>query len=532
MWVKYLDYNPVKVPTKDCKDVDDLIKVCRKTLSPLLDSVSNAQLLLSTVEHTQALYSDSLLTDILRIHHNSFQNPVTIEETTTTASSFLGPTQSLQGPLWGVEEVPSERVDRFTKDILYLLRIPMLDYVQMEQQGVPLNPKSKSNLCMLLHNLEKVPVDALHQRFSAYQLWSLIATSGMGKTHAAFSYLSQHFGIYLSCAEPSLTNFGSEDMADLLKRLVIDGRISKNLNRNISHVDRFVRCILLARLIAFNQLKDKHLKARTMFSPLDWLLVQLFPPLLCINHYLDLPLKTGDYFMQMAAALQSLSDKDLTIRLEQELLQSKLSYLPVFLDEAQKLCYWKEDAFGLAKERPLYSAVCKALVSNRRTSVCAIGTSLAVRDTTTLNLSDSFKHLPSATLNYEVLRFQYSTAEAILGYLRSFIDVPEDLLFVCQWLVGRPRIAASFVECIYVYGFTETTCRLFVENRTRPQASDYSFYDKFEYLARLERPIKNYSRTLCDMKHAVESYLYQGEHFACTNAQVFELGFGILTETM
>jgi hypothetical protein len=54
--------------------------------------------------------------------------------------------------------------------MLSFSRIPLLDYAQMEQQRVPLNPKSKNNLCRLLHNSEKVPVDSLQQRFSAYVL--------------------------------------------------------------------------------------------------------------------------------------------------------------------------------------------------------------------------------------------------------------------------------------------------------------------------------------------------------------------------
>ena len=48
LWVKFKSNNAVKVSIDDCQDVDDFLNVCKKELSPLLDSYACAQLFLCT----------------------------------------------------------------------------------------------------------------------------------------------------------------------------------------------------------------------------------------------------------------------------------------------------------------------------------------------------------------------------------------------------------------------------------------------------------------------------------------------------
>ena len=48
LWVKFQEFKAVKVSVEGCEDVNDVIKACKKELSPLLDSFASAQLFLST----------------------------------------------------------------------------------------------------------------------------------------------------------------------------------------------------------------------------------------------------------------------------------------------------------------------------------------------------------------------------------------------------------------------------------------------------------------------------------------------------
>jgi hypothetical protein len=72
LWVKFETNNAVKVSTKGCHDVDDFLKVCKKELSPLFDSVATAQLSLSLTDGGDILRPSFLLT---QIPQNTDENP-------------------------------------------------------------------------------------------------------------------------------------------------------------------------------------------------------------------------------------------------------------------------------------------------------------------------------------------------------------------------------------------------------------------------------------------------------------------------
>src|SRR6185312_6021167 len=116
--------------------------------------------------------------------------------------------------------------------------------------------------------------------------------------------------------------------------------------------------------------------------------------------------------------------------------------------------------------------------------------------------------------------------------LQKFIDIPAETSFVCGWLVGRPRIAASFLEDIHINKMSEDKCRDFIRNRTT-QGTRFSFFHKMEQLANGERSSRDrrwIGQLMASLRVAVEVFLYSGATYTCTQAEMFELGFGILTE--
>ncbi|KAK6094105.1 hypothetical protein MT418_005920 [Batrachochytrium dendrobatidis] len=58
LWVKFKPNNATRVSTEDCEIVDDLLKACKKELSPHFDSYAPAQLCLSTTDGGTPLQPD------------------------------------------------------------------------------------------------------------------------------------------------------------------------------------------------------------------------------------------------------------------------------------------------------------------------------------------------------------------------------------------------------------------------------------------------------------------------------------------
>ena len=75
LWVILKPNNATKVSAKDCQDVDDFLKACKKQLPHLLGSYDSAQLSLSTSDGGPFLESDDSISQILQ---NSAKNPLII----------------------------------------------------------------------------------------------------------------------------------------------------------------------------------------------------------------------------------------------------------------------------------------------------------------------------------------------------------------------------------------------------------------------------------------------------------------------
>jgi hypothetical protein len=438
-----------------------------------------------------------------------------------------------------------EKEDVLGKVNLLLKHLPqsldLLQYGNFKSKIVPMNPyynlKNGHNMCLLLSDLHPTPEHSrtfLHKiwaNFRDFRLWSLLGTSGMGKTHKAFEFLSVHEGIYLSSAVPSAANFGSLDMTYFLERLEQD-KISNDPAQhaeNVKYVTRFMQCILLARLLVRGELFIRH-----DFNPHNWLIFQLFPFIPNPEN----PDQTIDIFKSITILLRSLPEFVLTELIEENLPSSTI---PIFLDEAQVLCHKYQDCFTFNQTRPLYSAVCRALALNQKTSICTIGTGLALSTITKLNESDTFKTIlinerPIVGQDRNaILSFRYETATQVRNYLLQYMDIPNELDYICHWLIGRPRIAASFIEHVFMVTrrdgqFTHTDCHRFLSAMVSEDHGG-SLCTRIRLLNEGQRSLKDSRdifKLMTNLKNAVDGYMYSGNFSFVEDAEMFEQGFGIL----
>ncbi|OAJ42326.1 hypothetical protein BDEG_25791 [Batrachochytrium dendrobatidis JEL423] len=81
LWVKFKPNNATRVSTEDCENVDDLLKACKKELSPHFDSYAIDQLSLSTTDGGTPLQPDDPIPA-----QNTAKTPLFI----TVADSSLG----------------------------------------------------------------------------------------------------------------------------------------------------------------------------------------------------------------------------------------------------------------------------------------------------------------------------------------------------------------------------------------------------------------------------------------------------------
>jgi hypothetical protein len=85
LWVKLDLDSPVKISTKDCRDVHDFLKACKKELSPLLDSVTISQLnLFSGTTTLRPGLSLLCVSSQLTFEPNSDLNPLTLKTSPST----------------------------------------------------------------------------------------------------------------------------------------------------------------------------------------------------------------------------------------------------------------------------------------------------------------------------------------------------------------------------------------------------------------------------------------------------------------
>jgi hypothetical protein len=438
---------------------------------------------------------------------------------------------------WSVEELSTETVLADIEKTLMEIsqNLPEIQYTLFGNCRVPFHPTMVNRICLVLSFLNDPGFDhSLWERFNDHELYSIIGTSGTGKTIRAFSFLSKNFGFYFSCAEPSLTNFGSSDMHFFIESLRSAGRITRDSkDRNYEFVKRYMRCIVLARLLILVYFR------RTVknFTPEQWLVLQLFPP----------KVSKIDIFQKTVRTLRQLS-KDALDKLY-EIYAKEIKFnghtytyadlfslegpFPAFLDESQMLRNLYPFLFNLNNPRSLYSAVCRSICDEARISLCTIGTGLALTDVQTFNASDSFKSFGTSSKTV-IVNFRYHSAADVGSYVGRFFAVPDELSFIFEWLKGRPRLAALFVEHIYFSKLSFQSCESFVKRQTEVGHPDgksiYNDIEKFATTNRSQKDIKEILRLMDTLRNAVQLYFYSGSAYYGPEVELFELGFGILIE--
>ena len=585
LWVKYGDTHATEVSTEGCKNVDGFIKAVMKELTPLLNAYAAAQISISLTAGGDAMRRGMRINEIPEIEKNDDENPLFIsvivpplsvsrgvrplQITPSLADDFRAPQiyyshPTMHGnlvftagnemdvdippntynnrliinfrtkPFWSVEELSFEGTMKIVRQILENVKIPRLQYLKMQNTDVPFNPKSLTNICLLLHGIETFDIRKISISFQAHKVWSIVGTSGIGKTYTALSFLSQNFGLYFSCAEPGDLNFGSSDFNYFLQHLGKDGRNQKFVadaekTENYSYVKRFICCMKLARLFVYNYLTQAKKSLRENLTAKEWLLVQLFPMQLPSYEDGSIVLPEADIFHQLTVVLRTLSTVDLEKMYQEEVRKSNWKRFPTFLDEAQMICTLYSGFFE--NDRPLYSAVCKSFIIGELLSVCAMGTGLSLQILDDLNSSNSFKSLTTTEKNC-IITDSFKSAESVLAYISKFYQVPASLEYICHWLVGRPRIAASFIAHMYGKDWTHENFMDYILYYATDRGKDYSFSVKILDLIGGKRSLKDRDR-ISDMVSQLESALRgfvfsDDKAYITSNLDLFELGFGIL----
>jgi hypothetical protein len=210
VWVKFQDKDPLKVPTKECGDVDDLLKKCRRELSPLLDSISSVDLLLSTMEHRSPLRRDLPLSDIPGILKNTFEIPLLLHTTSsfatavsTSTSTVLSSTMPLSTQDGTVENTFTS-YDFLTEFVEFALKLTSADLEEGRVIPFPLTDLFDCSVDLENGVYVRLEYVSLTQRIEEYQKryvnrktrrCLVLGTPGIGKSM---------FGVYFILRQLSL----------------------------------------------------------------------------------------------------------------------------------------------------------------------------------------------------------------------------------------------------------------------------------------------------------------------------------------
>jgi hypothetical protein len=329
-------------------------------------------------------------------------------------------------------------------------------YWKGKETGVPaLIGEKKTRPSLLLHDLQNEE----HKETSGYKYIknsqkkgpiALYGTSGAGKTRTIFEYLSLNYGFYLSAGADPKYNPGSRDVAFLIQHCAREMRPipSDHVNRNalsennLQDVQKMLKALLCVRTEVFHQINTVLLSTRGQgLSCYEWLIIQLFPEdVLGCDIFLDVFRKIVEN------KLQFLKDG-----------APKLEKMSCFMDEAQVLLKKLEGVFlstDGTEPRSAYYAFLKSL-TNLQLALgtiyypCFSGTGMSIMAYKAAarslvakpNLQDhSFYFVGLKTLS----------GADVIQYMSKFLDlskVKNDLvLHVGDWLKGRPRWVATFIE--------------------------------------------------------------------------------------
>lgn len=321
-------------------------------------------------------------------------------------------------------------------------------------------PSSPNGLTpsLLLHDLQ----NGKHTEREAYKYIhhhqlnapiGLFAVSGAGKTRTIFEYLSHNFGFFF--VADTKNNPGSMDFSLFLQRCQDLKKCKakeeaelqlEQSEANLYAVRKLLISMLCVRQAVFTYV-DRKFRAKSAndkeegLTPYGWLLLQLYP-----SEFLGC-----DIFQDLLRECLKRGGCE-------EMAKATNTKQRCFVDEAQLLNGMMTDRFVSSKgdeKRSIYSAIVKGLcywaVEGSITYPCFSGTGLSLDMCAAETKSVMVK---PATHEDFFSGLDPMSAEHVAEYMKSFLCfelVGKDLLkHVAEWLRGRPRWTASFLETFLV----------------------------------------------------------------------------------
>jgi len=279
---------------------------------------------------------------------------------------------------------------------------------------------------------------------------ALYGTSGAGKTRAIFEYLSHNKGLYL-LAGTSKRDPGSEDLRFILREqgilaLTNDHDQSRSYT-NLMIIRERLQVLIYVRHAVHDKITELMGRSPTAY---EWLLLQLYP-----EKFLG-----GDIFWDATVKCTVRAD---TSGAESALFSVESTWPAIFVDEAQKLLKVLNYHFLSEETMQIRSAFLALLKGFLQTGLgkkmgypVFSGTRLSIDDIKTESNSAMAKHTISKQSQIDpfFVNFEPLDARDVESYLNSFLDfnqVGSDVTkHVCNWLRGRPRWTANFLEVYLV----------------------------------------------------------------------------------
>lgn len=267
---------------------------------------------------------------------------------------------------------------------------------------------------------------------------TLLAPSGAGKTRKLYELLSSKLGLFIPYKVANDKNDGSTALSSVLSLLKGDRAIDWATEEPPASVYEARRekatfatyCVLIAYSSIFDALQKRFAP-----TPLQWLLLQLFP----------IELLGRDVFDALACKLYaSCNPREV---LSFYIPSKKFFYV---IDEAQMLGTLLPKKFMTVHERTRTSNGLRPVLSPVLGAVKVATSSLPIIAGTGLTLIDEWKSISSAMgveADYIFTDFPMLDYEQVFDMLQRFLvaDVPI-LEHAAKWLVGRPRWVMEFIS--------------------------------------------------------------------------------------
>jgi hypothetical protein len=535
-YVKYLENTPVPIDISYGRGIDKrlpLVTVAHLIAAYQLKSqLKETPLELLTLHATEA--GDALEVDVLLSEVKEGKTPKTA---LIIKAKELGMKKK-----WSGEDLDSASVKSSIELVFKeyedsLSKVHEITFDKFPNYNVVANPIDPKRPSILLTGLDEESHENImnpEKVADDCDVLLLLATSGMGKTRCIFQHLAKNFGLYFIPSKEQSKfgitdnemsfHFGPRDFLSIENKL--HGMVDIERDENLATVNRYVKCLVLSRLLILEHLIDG-------ISPLNWLVFQLKNS------------QMKSIFTEMVKAVKNyeLIDLDLELERVRMVIGKKLKRIPCIFDEAQYLLKLGALKFGSRLEnesRPLYSAIVNSILNlfpdrdqdKLNTLFWASGTGLSIDISENLVFSQMGRFpVESIKLERHYISNILDSADEVEKYLKRYIPdllpLLEDHLFF--WLVGRRRFAATIAEEIMVGGLGRVE-----HTKARLLDQMQSTWDK---LIEKSKMTTAQFHDLCDLAvQLIGAFLFSGRKITVSNSadtellliRLFHKGIGIL----